>query len=174
MKIRILLVWGFGALGALIVACTSNTTVNNNGSTSSSSGGTSGSTPVPAADCKTRCEKKATTCSAPAADAQSACAGICDGTYTTDQLACLEAKACADLQAGSFASLCPAATTSSSGTSGASSGTSGTSSSGSTQKFVCVLNGQCFKCKDSAGVSKCSLKDGPGPGCTSASASECE
>lgn len=140
------------------VACTTNVTNNNPGN---------GSDPVPAADCKTRCQAKATGCQAPAAQATQACGKVCDGSLTNDQLTCLEGKACSDLNVASLDSICPA----SGGSSGNSSG--GTPSGGSTH-FSCSLNGTCFKCADSAGVSKCSLQTGPGPGCTKTDPSYCE
>lgn len=158
-----------GSAFALLVACTSNTTNNNGGA----SGGTSGSAPVATADCKSRCQTKATTCGAPAANATQACAQICDGRYTGDQLNCLEATDCAKLQTpAGFEAACPAAPAGTSGgTSG--SGTSGTSGTSTTQ-FSCSLNGTCYKCNDSAGVQKCSIQTGPGPGCTQTDASYCE
>ena len=155
---------------ALLAACTTNTT-NNNGGTS---GGTSGSAPVPQADCNTRCKAKATTCGATAAQADQGCGQICT-SYTVDQLSCLEGKSCDQLQNASLSTLCPAAPGSSSGTSGtsgASSGTSGTS--GTTTKFSCSLNGTCYKCDSSEGVQKCSITTGPGPGCTKTDTSYCE
>jgi hypothetical protein len=146
------------AVAVFACSSTTNTTTNN-----------FGSQPVATPDCKSRCQTKATGCGAPAADATQACDGVCDGTYTNDQLACLEGKSCQELQSASssLASLCPKGSSSSSG------GSSGGSSSGSTGTFKCSLNGICYKCNDSEGVSKCSLTNGPGPGCTRTDASFC-
>lgn len=153
-----------GSALALLAACTTN--VTNNGASSS------GSAPVATADCTSRCQTKATGCQASASQAQQACATVCDGSYTGDQLACLEAKPCAQLQGASLTAVCPASSTgTSSGTSGGTSGSSG--STGTTTKFSCKLNGTCYKCNDSAGVSKCSVSTGPGPGCTQTASSYC-
>jgi hypothetical protein len=147
------------------VACTSTVTNNNPGSS-----GSPGSTPVPTADCTSRCEAKASTCGAPSETGKQACAGICDGSYTNDQINCLEGKPCGELQTANLGAVCPreSGTTSGGTTSG------GTTSGGSGDRFSCSLNGQCFKCKDSAGVSKCRISTGPGPGCTSTDSSYCE
>ena len=155
---RALAMLSFAALAVAAAACSTNVTNNPAGP-----GGSSGSAPVPTADCTSRCEAKATQCGAPAATGKEACGKVCDGSYTSDQLSCLENKPCGELQsASSISSVCPR----DSGSSGSSTGTSGSSntSSGSTSEhYSCSLNGQCFKCADSAGVSKCSLTDGPGP-----------
>jgi hypothetical protein len=151
----------------LCAACTSTVTNNNPGSS-----GSSGSTPVPKADCSARCEAKASMCGAPADVGKQACGGVCDGTYTSDQLACLEGKPCAELKTASLGQVCPASSSSSGGnTSGGN--TSGGTTSGGTDHFSCSLNGACFKCNDSDGVSKCSLSTGPGPGCTKTDSSYC-
>lgn len=160
---RALATLSFTILSVTSAACSTNVTNNPAGGGSSGPG----STPVPTADCTSRCEAKATKCGAPAADGKQACAKICDGTYTSDQLACLEEKSCSALQSGSFENVCPA---SSSGSSGGGS----TSGGSSTTHFSCSLNGECFKCNDSAGVSKCSITTGPGPGCTKTDATYCE
>jgi hypothetical protein len=102
------------------VACSNSSTTTSSGG--SGGGGSSGSTPVAPAECKTRCEAKATTCAAPPAQATQACAGIC-GSATTGQLTCLEAKSCAELNASAnLLALCPAETGSSSGGSSGSTG----------------------------------------------------
>ena len=136
---RALVVLSFTVVAA--AACSTNVTNNPAGP-----GGSSGSAPVPTADCKSRCEAKATQCGAPSAKAVEGCNVICDGSYTSDQLACLEDKSCSELQSGSLSNVCPPSS----------------------------LNGQCFKCADSEGVSKCSISTGPGPRCTSTDSSYCE
>lgn len=148
----------------LMFACSSTTTVNNNGP----GGGGTGSQPAPTADCKSRCQTKATSCQASASEAQSVCGGICDGTFTNDQLACLEGKSCSDLQNSDVGVLCPKPAGSNDG---GSSGSSGGSSS--TTKFSCSLNGTCYKCADADALEKCTLKTGAGT-CTATDASYCE
>lgn len=159
----------FSVLSFTSVACSTNVTNN-----PADPGGSSGSAPVAVADCTSRCEAKATKCGAPASQGKEACAAICDGSYTSDQLACLEDKSCNELQSASFSSVCPRSSASSSGSSNTSSGSSNTSSGSTSEHYSCSLNGQCYKCADSAGVTKCSLKTGPGPGCTSTDSSYCQ
>lgn len=161
----------------LVTAACSGSSNNSDGSSNggSSNGGasSSGGTPVPTADCKSRCEKKAAECGAPAKDAEQGCSNTCNGGLTNTQLTCLEGKSCQELESKSVDALCPGGGTSSGGQS--SSGTSGQSSSGSGgNKFSCSLNGTCYKCQDSEGVQKCSLQTGPGPGCTKTDSSYCE
>jgi hypothetical protein len=163
--LRALATFSFGVLAVMAAACTTNVTNN----PADSSGG--GSSPVPTADCKSRCEAKASECGAPAAKAQEGCVAVCDGSYTGDQLSCLEGKACSELQTTSLSGVCPPASGTTSG--GTTSGGT-TSGGGGDTHFSCSLNGQCFKCKDSAGVSKCSISTGPGPGCTSTDDSYCQ
>ncbi len=160
---RALAALSFAVLSVTSLACSTNVTNNPAGPSGP------GSTPIPTADCTSRCEAKATNCGAPAADAKQACAQICDGTYTSDQISCLEGKSCSELQSGGIAKLCP-----SSGGGGGSSGGGGNTSSGGATRYACSLNGQCFKCNDSAGVKACSISAGPGPGCTKTDASYCE
>jgi len=156
-----------GCLFVVLAACTTNTT-NNNGT---SSGG-SGSAPAATADCKSRCEKKGTACGATAANAALACASVCDGRYTTDQLNCLEATDCAKLQTkAGFDAACPAPNGS---TSGGTSGGTSSGTTGGTTHFSCRLNGTCYKCADADGVEKCAITTGPGPGCTETSSSYCD
>ena len=146
---------------------------SNGGSSSNGSSSSSGGNPVPTADCKSRCEKKASECGAPANQAEQGCSNTCNGGLTSSQLTCLEGKSCKELESKSVDDLCPGGSTSSS--SGQTSTSSGqTSSSGGGDKFSCSLNGTCYKCEDSAGVQKCSLQTGPGPGCTKTDPSYCE
>ena len=163
---------GLASVSFVLVTACSGT--SNNGSDGSSNGGSSsngssssGGTPVPTADCKSRCEKKAAECGAPANQAEQGCSNTCNGGLTSSQLTCLEGKSCKELESKSVDDLCP-------GGGGSSSGTSGQSSSGGGDKFSCSLNGTCYKCEDSAGVQKCSLQTRPGPGCTKTDQSYCE
>jgi len=154
---------GFTVLCVTASACSTNVTNNPPGSSS----GTSGSAPVATADCTSRCEAKGSQCGAPASKAREGCAAICDGSYTSDQLSCLESKPCKELQAASgLSEVCPRSGT---GTSGG-----GSTSGGGTTHFSCSLNGECFKCNDSAGVAKCSITTGPGPGCTKTDSTYCQ
>lgn len=161
----------------LVTAACSGSSNNSDGSSSGGSNGStssSGGTPVPTADCKSRCEKKAAECGAPANQAEQGCSNTCNGGLTTTQLSCLEGKSCKELESKSIDELCPGGGGTSSGQT--SSGASGQSSSGSSggNKFSCSLNGTCYKCQDSEGVQKCSLQTGPGPGCTKTDSSYCE
>lgn len=156
--VRALATLSFTIVSITSAACSTNVTNNPAGPTGP------GSTPVPTADCTSRCEAKATKCGAPSAAGKEACAKICDGTYTADQLSCLEDKSCNELRSADFSRVCP----SSSG------GGGNTSSGGGGDHFSCSLNGQCFKCNDSAGVQKCSITTGPGPDCTKTDSSYCE
>jgi len=108
------------------VACSSTTTGTSGGTPGTSGGtsGTSGSTPVSASACSSRCQTKATSCGEPAADAMTSCSSLCSST-TESQLSCLEAKACSELSASNFETLCPKDTGSSGTTSGGTSGTTG-------------------------------------------------
>lgn len=97
----------FSAVGAVIVACSSNN------SSSGTGGGTgTGSDPtVSNSDCTSGCQSKATSCKAPAGTAQSQCASICSGTVTQSQLTCLNAAPCTTLSgvndSASFSAACP-------------------------------------------------------------------
>ena len=153
------------ALAAFAAACSTNVTVPG-----SEPG--AGSSPAPVADCTSRCESKATGCGAPSDQASKACGSVCDGSFTNDQLSCLESKSCSALQTADLSNVCPRSSSNSGGSGTSGGGTSGGSSS--TDHFACSLNGACYKCQDSDGVNKCSITSGPGPGCTSTDSSYCE
>jgi hypothetical protein len=113
MKSPFLFLLTVAALGS--GACSSTSTGNGNT-------GTGASATVAPADCKPRCEAKATQCGASAAEAPEACSNIC-ASATESQLTCLDAKSCAELNSASnLASVCPATTSGSSGSSNTSSG----------------------------------------------------
>jgi len=101
-------VFTLAAIAFALAACSSSTT-----GTSSGTSGSSGGVAASAADCASRCESKFTTCGADAASAKSNCSSqVCEASPTGDQLTCLENKSCdAIANSTGFASLCPAAST---------------------------------------------------------------
>lgn len=135
-------------LGLVSVAACSSTGDSNSPSGTSSgasgnSSGTSGSAPVTQADCSTRCQTKGTSCQAPSEQISQACAQICGGGATAEQMTCLEGKSCSALAAAeSIDELCPGSSSGSSGTSGTS-GSSGSSGGGGTKELgqACACTG---------------------------------
>lgn len=110
------------AIATLGSACSSSASGSTTGSATSGSSSTGGMV-----DCATPCHAKAQQCGATEAQATAACAQICGGSVTQDQLTCLEGKSCAELaNATSLDALCPSSSsTSSTSSSGASSSSGG-------------------------------------------------
>lgn len=99
-------------VGGLLLACSSSSDNSSPSPTSSSPG----NTPVSTADCQDRCKAKATSCNAPASDAEQGCQQICSGSITSGQITCLENKSCSELgKATSLESICPKSGSTSSG-----------------------------------------------------------
>jgi hypothetical protein len=126
------------ALVSLASACSSS---------SSPPAGTTGGAAVSSADCATSCESRATTCGYPAADGDQACAALCGGSVTEEQLTCLQGRSCTELAtAVSIEAICPAA----GATQGVDSGTthgvdSGTTTGVDAGTYVCGSD-NCMGC----------------------------
>jgi hypothetical protein len=120
---------------SLVFACSS---------TSNATGG-GGGTSTPAANCQSRCEKKATTCGAQSADASQYCTGLCGKQPTESQMGCVESGDCATLQAS--ATPCGI---------GQSAGGGDGGGGGSFKK-----NGEACACPSGSGWQQCSGTSGP-------------
>lgn len=140
----------FGLLGTF-AACTATTTGTGQPSSSSSSSSSSTSSsgsPLNADECNRRCTQKALSCDVPSDQVDGVCARVCDGSYTTAQIACMELKPCAELEAASsLAALCPATSSSSS--------SSGSVGRACTDELDCSGIGPC-RCKDGQSLSTAS------------------
>jgi hypothetical protein len=79
------------------VGCGDDSDSGADGESGDSAASASGGNGPVAQNCAERCADKAASCGAPDDVASAQCGGICDGTLTEDQLACLEDEDCATL-----------------------------------------------------------------------------